>query len=214
MEGNKEQEARKQLAEIFEGMGGEITGWLLREGYFPELAFMVAEHELGRQRLTTPIKLYEEKFGDKQFGLIIGRAMLGDFINFNPEVVRELFEYFKEERAKAKNQLQASKAEEMDIIDRIWKYNKERNRHGVLRCFWDALKQEDTEAIEEAVKSAESLGIPKGLIEVIIHLFVKEWDEQKNRRPLIDMAFSPDLLEYVKEYLNPEFVKSREGYKN
>jgi hypothetical protein len=214
MEGNKEQEARKQLAEIFEGMGGGITGWLLREGYFPELAFMVAEHELGRQKLAMPIKLYEEKFSDKQFGLIIGKAMLGGFINFNPEVVKELFEYYKEEHEKAENPSQASKIEEADIFDRIWKYHKEKNRHGALRCLWDALKQEDAEAIAEAAKSAESLGIPKGVMKVIIRLFAKEWDEQKNYRALIDTAFSSDLLEYVKEYLKPEFVKRMEGHRD
>jgi hypothetical protein len=214
MEENEEREARKKLAEIFEGMGGEITGWLLREGYFPELAFMVATHELSRQKLTTPIKLYEEKFSDKRYGLILGRAMLAGFINFNPEVVKELFEYYKEEHEKAKNPLQASKIEEADIFDRICKYHKEKNRHELLRCLWDALKQEDTEAIAEAAKSAEALGIPKGVTKVIIHLFAKEWDEQKNHRALIDMAFSPDLLEYVKEYLNPEFVKTREGHRN
>lgn len=98
---------------------------------------------------------------------------------------------------------------ECDLFTQISRANKGGNKALCIRSLERAIAEEDTEAIGQAAEVAEKHGVSRDIIDLLILGAVTKWQEEKNYRLLVEAA--RDMFEYVKEYLNPEFVAEVEA---
>jgi hypothetical protein len=97
----------------------------------------------------------------------------------------------------------------VDLFTMIGRASKGGNKTLAWSAFERAIQEGDTEAIGHAANVAVKCGVPEGKIKVLIEIVVAGWQEEKNHYQLVMAA--RDMFDWVKEFLNPEFVAEMEA---